>query len=509
MKKIFGRVIVVVPAIAVQVAWYILLFGILNRILNQHLADIINVIFTILAVVFVLYLITKRDESSYKILWVIVIVAMPILGALLYLFLGDKSTGKELKGKLEKSKESLQINELKGNKNCIEDIRKENLRIGQTLSHLSDSTGFPLYNNSTAKYYSFGEEMFKDMLVDLKTAEEFIYIEYFIIQSGKFWDSITDILEEKAAAGVDVRVMYDDLGSIATYSPKDIKALLNKGIRCIAFNPFFFIKTQLNNRDHRKMMIIDNKIAYSGGVNLADEYINETHPFGRWKDIGFRITGDAVNSYTYMFAEFWNAFAITKIEPERVKFSVSDSETENGYILPYYDSPVRDEHTSNILFAEMLSMATDYVWFYTPYLMLGDALFDAFIRAAERGVDVRIITPGIPDKKIVYALTRSYYKDLLEAGVKIYEYTPGFVHAKAFIADDIVCGIGTVNLDYRSLFLHFECNSVFYNADIIKELKADFLETQDECHERTLAEEKTGILHRLINSVLRVAAPLL
>ena len=509
MKKIFGRVIVVVPAIAVQVAWYILLFGILNRILNQHLADIINVIFTILAVVFVLYLITKRDESSYKILWVIVIVAMPILGALLYLFLGDKSTGKELKGKLEKSKESLQINELKGNKNCIEDIRKENLRIGQTLSHLSDSTGFPLYNNSTAKYYSFGEEMFKDMLVDLKTAEEFIYIEYFIIQSGKFWDSITDILEEKAAAGVDVRVMYDDLGSIATYSPKDIKALQNKGIRCIAFNPFFFIKTQLNNRDHRKMMIIDNKIAYSGGVNLADEYINETHPFGRWKDIGFRITGDAVNSYTYMFAEFWNAFAITKIEPERVKFSISDSETENGYILPYYDSPVRDEHTSNVLFAEMLSMATEYVWFYTPYLMLGDALFDAFIRAAERGVDVRIITPGIPDKKIVYALTRSYYKDLLEAGVKIYEYTPGFVHAKAFIADDIVCGIGTVNLDYRSLFLHFECNSVFYNADIIKDLKVDFLETQDECHERTLIEEKNGIIHRLINSVLRVAAPLL
>ncbi len=349
-------------------------------------------------------------------------------------------------------------------------------------------------------------------------------MEYFIIQRGKFWDTMTDILAERAAAGVDVRVLYDDLGSIATYSVADIHELNQKGIKCIAFNPMLFLSTQLNNRDHRKIMVIDGRVAYSGGVNLADEYINEKEVYGRWKDIGFRITGDGVGSYTYMFAEFWNAFSKNQIGREEI-LPIEAKETEstekaeagegaadpedNGYIIPYYDSPVREEHTSNVLYTELLSLATDYVWFFTPYLMLGDALFDAFIRAAGRGVDVRIIMPGIPDKKMVYRLSRSYYRDLLKAGVKIYEYTPGFVHAKAVIVDDKVAGIGTVNLDYRSLFLHFECNSLFYRADIIEPLKADYLKTQEECRERTLDNINNGRFYRFADSLLRLIAPLL
>lgn len=518
MKKVLGRILIVLPAITLQIIWYFVLLGFLNELFNEHLGDILNGLFSILAVVFVTGIVAKRDESSYKLLWVMIIVAMPIFGAMLYFMIGNKSTGKRLKRKLKQS--SLELNQaFPAEKEAhITDIKKQDLRIGQTMEHLTKVTGFPVFQNDSSRYYAFGEEMFQDMCEDLRQAKETIYVEYFIIQSGKFWNTLTDIMEQKVAEGLDVRVMYDDLGSIGTYSISNIAQLSKKGIKCLPFNPFLFFRSQLNNRDHRKIMVIDGKIAYSGGVNLADEYINEIQKFGRWKDIGFRITGKAVSSYTYMFAEFWNAFSNDKIEKEAIfkqgNYFANRKETlsnpqNNGYILPYYDSPMYEEHISNVLFTEILSVATDYVWFYTPYLILGDALFDAFIRAARRGVDVRIIMPGIPDKKIVYRISRSYYRDLLKAGVKIYEYHPGFVHAKAFVSDDKIAGIGTVNLDYRSLFLHFECNSVFYRADIIDSLKEDYLSTQMECTERTLDDVNKGILYNLVNNMLRVIAPLL
>ncbi len=512
MKKIIGRILIVVPAILLQLGWYYFSLSLLNQLVQGHLGDIVNAVFSVLAVVFVTTLVAKRDESSYKLLWVMVIIAMPILGAMLYFMLGNKSTGKELKKKLNGTAQDLMkeisIEPLKE----LEKIKSEDLRLGQTLQNICESTGFPVWANDTSKYYPFGQDMFDDMCKDLKQAKKYVFVEYFIIQSGKFWDTLTEILGEKVTEGVDVRVMYDDLGSLATYSASDIVKLSKKGIKCIPFNPFFLIKTQLNNRDHRKIMVIDGEIAYSGGINLADEYINEINKFGVWKDIGFRITGSAVASYTYMFLEFWNAFSNEKIsreilkDMERAEATVQEG---NGYVLPYYDSPMQEEHTSNVLFTEILSTATHYVWFYTPYLMLGDALYDAFIRAAKRGVDVRIIMPGIPDKKMVFRLSRSYYEDLLKSGVKIYEYTPGFVHAKAFVSDDKVAGIGTVNLDYRSLFLHFECNSVFYKADIINNLKEDYLRTEKECREIKLADTKKGAIHGFVNNLLRVIAPLM
>ncbi len=510
MKKILGRIIIVVPAIALQVFWYMIVLGLLNDLLNEHLVDALNALFSVLAVVFVTGLVAKRDESSYKLLWVMVIVAMPVFGAMLYLMLGNKNTGKKLKRKLEQSAQELGTIRNEESAACIAEIKAEDLRLGQTLEHISGSTGFPILKNGTSKYYPFGEDMFRDMCKDLRSAKKYVYVEYFIIQSGKFWDSLTEIMAQKVEEGVDVRVMYDDLGSIGTYSVSNIVALSKKGIKCIPFNPFLFVKSQLNNRDHRKIMVIDGEIAYSGGVNLADEYINEVQKFGRWKDIGFRITGEAVQSYAYMFAEFWNAFSGDKIERAAIAAAeTAEIQPENGYILPYYDSPMREEHTSNEFFTEILSFATEYVWFYTPYLILGDALFDAFIRAAKRGVDVRIIMPGIPDKKMVFRMSRSYYEDLMKAGVKVYEYQPGFVHAKALVADDKIAGIGTVNLDYRSLFLHFECNSVFYKADIVEALRQDYLATEQESVQRTLRDVKKGPLYRLGDHFLRVIAPLL
>lgn len=510
MKKILGRIIIVMPAIILQTLWYFIIFGLLDNLFRGYFWNAVNALLSILSVIFVIGLVSQRDESSYKLLWVLVIVAMPILGALLYSMLGNKNTGKKLKKKLKQS--ATKLSEIAGaeNETYLADIQKGDLRFGQTLTHVSHATGFPVVKNGTSKYYPFGEDMFADMCEDLKKAEKYIYVEYFIIQSGKFWNTLADIMAQKVKEGVDVRVMYDDLGSIGTFSVVDVIELTKKGIKCIPFNPFLFIQPQLNNRDHRKLMVIDGKAAYSGGVNLADEYINEIHPFGRWKDIGFRVTGEAVKSYTYMFAEFWNAFSNDKIMTDG--FCCFEEETKkeaNGYVLPYYDSPIRDEHVSNELFVEILSAATGYAWFYTPYLVLGDALYDAFIRAAKRGVDVRILMPGVPDKKTVFRLSRSYYKDLLKAGVKIYEYTPGFVHAKAFIADDKIAGIGTVNLDYRSLFLHFECNAVFYKADIIKDLKKDYLLTQNESVEKTIADVKKGPLYNFGDNVLRLIAPLL
>ena len=512
MKKILGRTLVVLPAVALQIVWYVIFLGGLNKLMNGHLREIIGTLFSFIAVLAVLVLVSKRDEGSYKLVWAIVILVVPILGTIIYIFVGNKRSGKGLKSKLYKSSVTIPIKDMVGAKSCVEEIAKDDLRLAQTFRHITATTGFPVFVNDTSRFYSFGEKMFADMVEDLKTAEHYIYMEYFIIQRGKFWDTLTDILAERAAAGVDVRIIYDDLGSISKYSYADVIGLKQKGIKCIAFNPHLFVSTRLNNRDHRKITIIDGRVAFSGGVNLADEYVNEIHPYGVWKDTGFRITGATVRSYTYMFVEFWNAFSGDAILKEHISFPEIESVSENhanGFVLSYYDSPVRDEHTSNVLFAEILSQATDYVWFYTPYLMLGDSLFEAIIRAAQRGVDVRIILPGTSDSKLVHRIARSYYRELVKGGVRIYEYKPGFVHAKAFIADDKVAGIGTVNMDFRSLFLHFECESVFYKADIVEALKSDYQKTLADCEERTLENINNGIFYRLVDIFLRVGAPLM
>lgn len=353
--------------------------------------------------------------------------------------------------------------------------------------------------------------MFEQMLSALKKATKYVFIEYFIVQEGVMWAAMVDVMQRKVQEGVDVRVLYDDIGSIGTFSARNRASLLKMGIKCEKFNPLIVLSGALNNRDHRKIMVVDGIVAFSGGINLADEYINEEHPFGHWKDIGFEITGDAIRSYTFMFIEFWNASSLNKITKELVgdDFAQGSVSTAfDGYVLPYYDSPGRTEAASNNLFIDLLGQARDYIWFYTPYLLLGDGLREAFVRAAQRGVDVRIIMPGIPDKKVVYRMSRSYYRELLEAGVKIFEYSPGFVHAKACLADDCVGSIGTVNLDYRSLYLHYECNALFYKASVLIDLKKDFEASMKVSRVCTLQGEKKGLLHRIINGTLRIFAPL-
>ena len=504
MNKMIGRllrrILAVLPAVLLQIVWIIILL----RWLVPYSA-VLNAVLTLFAVFYVLYIMSNRNESTYKTLWLLVILGLPVAGTILYLCLGNKKTARPLKKKLEKARAQLPP-EISSAALPFEKADRETLRTVQTIQAVQKATGYPVLPCEEAKYYPLGEQMWQDMLADLETAEHSVFVEYFILENGLMWDSIVEILSRKAADGVDVRVIYDDLGSISTYSRENARQLEKMGIRCIAFNPLKFIRGTINYRDHRKMLIIDGRIAFSGGVNLADEYINHVPKYGHWKDIGFRITGTPVQNYTRMFTEFWNAFSGSPI-PEPIP-EPEMSEGKNGYVLSYYDSPIRPDAVSNNLYTELLSQATRYAWFFTPYLMLGDTLLDAFVRAARRGVDVRIIMPGIPDKKLVYRMSRSYYFTLLEAGVKIYEYEPGFVHAKACLTDDIVGTVGTVNLDYRSLFLHFENNSLFYRTPLLADLKADFLATQEKCRERTLDNIGKGFWKWFIDGILRIFAPL-
>ena len=501
MKKILGRLIIVIPAVIIQILWMNLLYNQLNN------SAPVTLLLTILAFLFVIYIINKRDETSYKILWLITILTVPVFGAILYLIIGNKKTTKPLDKKLKKAQNAMNFKFI-DEKNYEKELKQENLRLYQTFKAINKYTKFPIYKAENIKYYKLGDEMFPDILEELKKAQKYIFLEYFIIEPGIFLNSIIDILEQKVKDGVDVRLIYDDFGSLPTFSQKNVYQLKKRGIKCISFNPLFFINGTLNNRDHRKILIIDGNVAFSGGINLADEYINKKKKYGHWKDIGFKLTGTPVKSYNYMFIEFWNAFSKEKMDASIINKCLAEEKIENGYIISYYDSPAYKEHISNNLYIYLLSQAINYAWFYTPYLIIGDFLMDALIKAAERGVDVRIYIPGIPDKKIVYRLSKSYYTPLLKAGIKIFEYTPGFIHAKACLIDDKIGTIGTVNLDYRSLFLHFECNSLFYKCSILENLKKDMTMTQKKCKEVTEKNIKNGFFHRVFDAILRIFAPL-
>lgn len=503
MGKIMRRVLIVVPAVALQVLWHVLLVKWL-----APYAPLIVSLLSVAAVFMVLFIVIKRDESTYKLLWLLIILTMPLVGALLYLFFGNKRTAKPLKKRLQSVESSGDPHPLPVGETPFAGEK----RMEQTIRWLERKTGYPLCKAQPVRYYPLGDNMFPDMLRDMKSAKRSIYIEYFIIEPGQMWDAMMEVLEDKLRQGVDVRVMYDDLGSISSFNFSNARELTQKGIPCVPFNPLLALKGTANYRDHRKMLIVDNEIAYSGGINLSDRYINLEHPYGHWKDTGFRLTGEGVHSFTHMFLTFWNAFALKKGEVGTPMPALQDSaeaprETD-GYVLSYYDSPLEHDATSNQLFIDLLSQSTDYAWFFTPYLMLGDDLMAAMLAAARRGVDVRIIMPGIPDKKLIFRMSCSFYQVLLNGGVKIYEYTPGFVHAKSFVSDDKVATIGTVNLDYRSLFLHFENNSLFYRSSIVEKIKEDFLATQALCSEVQPYDKRRYSRRWAVDGLLRIFAPL-
>ena len=503
LKKVFSRTVVTALLIVIQVAW---LAALLLQLGNSLPA--IQTVLRILSLVAILFVIKSDMNPSYKIGWVLLIAVLPILGGLMYVIFGNKRPTKYmremLRAQLEKSAEYL---------GTQESITGE-LDGGAAglFKYLEGSAGYPTAKNTTVRYYRVGEEMYADLLPELEKAEKFIFLEYFIIRPGEMWDGVLEILKRKAAAGVDVRIIYDDMGCIDILPANYNTTLEGWGIRTMAFNRFVpAVSLVMNNRDHRKITVIDGKVGFTGGINISDEYINVKERFGHWKDTGLMLKGPGVFNLTLMFLEMWNAFNkdgdnYADFIPESY---VEKGGTDDGYVLSFSDSPLDNESVGESVYTDMLYQAKDYIYITTPYLAIDSELQTAMCMAAKRGVDVRMITPGIPDKKLVYRLTRSYYPTLLRAGVKIYEYTPGFIHAKSFVCDDELCVVGTINMDYRSLYLHFECGTLMYNNPEIKQVKRDDLETMEKCRKVELSDMKTNFIGELFDSFLRSIAPLM
>ena len=506
LKKLFGRTFITALLILLQVGWLALLI--------VKLADYsvyISVAFTALSVLMMLYLVRKDENPAYKIGWLVLIGILPLFGGLMYLFVGNKRPARRIRAKLE-GVHARTAPLMEGKEENLTALHAAFPRAAGTAEYLNRQGAFPLWSATGTRYYPIGEAFYTDLLKDLKKAEHFIFIEFFIIAGGKMWGGILDILRQKSADGVDVRVIYDDVGSIDRLPMGYAAQLEEMGISCLAFNPFIPVMSMaMNNRDHRKIVVIDGHTAYSGGVNLGDEYINELPRFGHWKDNGFRLHGEGVCNYTVMFLEMWNAFRKTDDGISRFKPHAYHQEPfeADGFVQPFGDSPLDGEALSENVYLELLNQAQKRVYIYTPYLAISHEMHTALVLAAKRGVDARLMTPGIPDKPLVYRLTRSHYRPLLEAGVRIYEYSPGFLHAKSYLCDDELAVVGTINMDFRSLYLHFECGTVFYGSSLIGELREDMADTMEKSREVGLSDCRQGFFGALVDAVLRVFAPLL
>ena len=499
MKMAIKRGIVVAFGLALQ----ILLTLSVYLFLGEHIA-MISVFYGILGFLLVLGLIRNSKSYSYTLPWIIILLYYPLVGTLMYFIIGNnKHNSKVLKSIVQSEKDA--------KKYFVQNpkIRKE-FKDNSRIRYLSDFSGYPVTKNNEVTYYPLGEDAFKAMLEELKKAEKFIFFEYFIVNQGTMWNAILEILEEKAKQGVDVRVMYDDLGCLPTLKKSYPKELEKKGIQCEVFNKLHPISgVIMNNRDHRKILVIDGKVAFSGGINIADEYININSPYGHWKDIGIKVVGDAVWNYTVLFLSLWNAFRKEDEDFTIFKYDFKDKVLENGYVVPYGESPLDSEITGEDIYLNIINQANHYVYIFTPYLIIDTDMINALSLAAKRGVDVRIVIPGIPDKKLVYTVSESYVESLVNSGVKVYKYTHGFVHAKVFVADDHIATVGTINLDYRSLYLHFECGTYLEDVACIKDIKRDLEDTIQKSHKITKEEAMPSLLKAVWQGILRLVAPLM
>jgi len=467
---------------------------------------------SLLSGVVFLSLLKKDKPVAFKLTWIIVVWAFLPAGGMLYLLFGDKRpTRKIAKYAVEHAliAKYLDLDEEPS------EVKSENCgRMSSLFQYIRSSSSYHAYKETEVNYYTFGEQMFADLTRDLEKAENFIFLEYFIIKESLIWEQILKILIEKANAGVDVRLIIDDFGSMKLFTNRYIRKLRAKGIKIVRFNPLRpKLLMFMNNRDHRKITVIDGHIAYNGGANIGDEYINVTQRLGVWKDTGVRLQGNAVWSFTLMFIEMWDTFCQVDeriSDYESYHFNIASSPQSDGLVLPYGDSPLDNEQLGENVYIDMLNQAQDYIYIFTPYLIISENMISTLRMTAKRGVDVRIITPGIPDKKLVFRLTRSYYRFLLEAGVKIYEYSPGFMHAKSFVSDDKLAVVGTINLDYRSLYLHFECATLLYDANVISEIKDDVLRTIKLSKEVEISGNKrSSLLGQFVDAVLHLFAPLM
>lgn len=507
-KLLLGRATIVALAILIQMLWIV---SILDGVITKY--AYVDTVINLIALMVVLKIVNGRGNPSYKIAWTFVILCIPILGLSIYFIFGRSKVIRRTRRKMQSINSELEKG-LPDGTPYMEELREKDKSIYNQVKYINDWAGFPVYRNTSTKYYPVGEEVLPDMLAALESAEHFIFMEYFIVEEGVMFNPILEILKKKAAQGVDVRFIYDDFGCVTTLPAKYYEKLQSWGIQCVKFNPLYPVMSVImNNRDHRKIMVIDGKIGFTGGINLADEYINEVERFGYWKDSGFRMEGEAVWSFTIMFLEMWSYITKTK-EEDYEKFRPGVYQTEpfvcDGYVQPYDDNPLDYEDSGENVYMNILNRAKEYVYIYTPYLIPDHEMIKSLQNAAKSGIDVRIMMPGIPDKKLVYWMGQSYYKELLECGVKIYQYKPGFVHSKCFVCDDEIATVGSINVDYRSLYLHFECGVWMYQSAAVSQVREDFEKTLNDCEEITMefCRRRPAVI-RAILAVCKVFAPLL
>lgn len=503
LRNLFNRRCLIVLLILAQILFFVLM---LERMAwTIWLKNLLS----IFGVVTALHLLMRPDQGAFKLSLIFVILLFPVFGGVFYWIFHSRAATVAFRSRLKRVKARTDSAFAMLDPEAKGQIVQEFPESQKLLRYLKSNTPFPVYGNTDTAYFESGKEMFPSFLEDLRSAERYIFLEYFIIEDGVMWQSILGVLRERAAAGVDVRIIYDDLGCFFTLSPNYERRLGEYGIPCEKFNRFHpFLTSTQNNRDHRKIAVIDGKIAYTGGINLADEYIGEKIKFGRWKDAALRLCGDGAWSFTVMFLQMWEFLHGGEENPEDFRPQGTHVRSD-GWVQPYCHGPTDGEQIGEQVYLHIMEQAKEYLYITTPYLMVDDHMISRLRTAAKCGVDVRIITPEIPDKKAVHFTTRSYYRPLISAGVRIYEYKGGFMHAKSFVSDDVVATVGTTNLDFRSLYLHFECGACLYRTKTVLDVKKDFLATLDECKEITRTDCKAGPLKTFWQSICRIFAPLM
>jgi cardiolipin synthase len=466
-----------------------------------------SILFTVFMV---LYLLNSRLDPTAKITWLIVIMLMPVFGALLFWYTQSDIGHRVLKARLNELVQQTR-NSIPQSAEAAAGLMAADPGAASLAHYMLRDGCYPVFDHTAVTFFPMGEDKWAEMLIQLEQAKHFIFLEYFIIDEGLMWGRVLEILIRKAAEGVDVRVMYDGTCEFSTLPHDYPKRLRSLGIKCKMFAPVSpFVSTHYNYRDHRKILVIDGHTAFNGGVNLADEYINHIARYGHWKDTAVMLKGDAVKSFTLMFLQMWN---ILEAKPEFeafLSYPTLPPQNASGYVIPYGDCPLDSDKTGERVYMDILNRARRYVHIMSPYLILDGEMETALKFAAERGVDVKIILPGIPDKAAPYALAKTHYASLLDSGVKIYEYTPGFVHAKVFVSDSREAVVGTINLDYRSLYHHFECATYLYQTSCIADIAEDFVATLAKCRtvtKETVRQEKLS--RKLAGFVLKTIAPLM
>lgn len=507
MKKIgaffTGRLFIVSVAILVQIAALVLLIINLSNYFVYAYA-----VFVILSIICILSIISKRDNPVFKLAWVVPIALFPLFGWLMYYIGGDHRLSKKRRAQISEMGRLAQ-KFLPENDNLVSQVKENDDDISRIMSYVKNVSAFPVYNNTQTEYLTPGESFFERLCKELEKAEKYIFMEYFIIEKGQMWDTVLEILKRKAREGVEVKMIYDDLGCIQTLPNRYYKSLRESGIEVQVFNVFTpSVDIFVNYRDHRKITVIDGKIAFTGGNNLADEYINAYVKHGYWKDSSILVRGDAVWSFTIMFLQMWNYCGENITDCE--KYKTDEKAESDGIALPYGDSPLDNNLVGETIYRQIIDKANEYVSITTPYLILDNEMMTALCSAALSGVKVTIITPNIPDKWYVHMITRSNYAQLIDAGVEIYEHTGSFIHAKTIVSDDSVAVVGTQNFDFRSFYFHFECGILLYESKTIGDVREDHLNVIEKSH-RITAEECSAVAWpvRILRSCLNLFAPLM